>query len=111
MAKPVDLFDRDKLLQSANTSLNSKVVSQHSSELSPIAVDAVLKVIDTNRESNVNLKDIKVIKKLGGTVDDTELVEGLVFGVEHVLGVVEHHQACRPALAHLRFVGPQSPRS
>merc|ERR1711981_1450614 len=46
IAKPVDLGDKDKLLQSANTSLNSKVVSQHSSELSPIAVDAVLKVID-----------------------------------------------------------------
>ncbi len=45
MAQPVDLSDREKLLQSANTSLNSKVVSQNSnSELSPIAVDAVLKV-------------------------------------------------------------------
>merc|ERR1712180_436538 len=79
MANPVDLSDRDKLLQSANTSLNSKVVSQHSSELSPIAVDAVLKVVDPERDSNVNLKDIKVIQKLGGTVDDTEMVNGLVF--------------------------------
>merc|ERR1711953_798173 len=26
-----------------------------------------------------NLKDIKIIKKLGGTVDDTELVDGMVF--------------------------------
>merc|ERR1719429_540588 len=79
MAQPVDLGDRDKLLQSANTSLNSKVVSQHSSELSPIAVDAVLKVIDPAKANNVNLKDIKVIQKLGGTVDDTEMVNGLVF--------------------------------
>merc|ERR1719277_521739 len=79
IAKPVELGDRDKLLQSANTSLNSKVVSQHSSELSPIAVDAVLKVVDPERDSNVNLKDIKVIQKLGGTVDDTEMVNGLVF--------------------------------
>ena len=79
IAKPVDLGDRDKLLQSANTSLNSKIVSQHSSELSPIAVDAVLKVIDPDRDNNVNLKDIKVIQKLGGTVDDTEMVNGLVF--------------------------------
>ena len=79
MAIPVDLSDRDKLLQSANTSLNSKVVSQHSTELSPIAVDAVLKVIDPAKTDTVNLNDIKVIKKLGGTVDDTELIEGLVF--------------------------------
>lgn len=53
-------------------------MSQHSSELSPIAVDAVLKVIDPAKDSNVNLKDIKIIKKLGGTVDDTELIDGLV---------------------------------
>lgn len=26
-----------------------------------------------------NLQDIKVIKKLGGTVEDTELIDGLVF--------------------------------
>ena len=51
MAQPVDLADRDKLLQSANTSLNSKVVSQHSSELSPIAVDAVLKVSIINQSA------------------------------------------------------------
>merc|ERR1712066_629850 len=79
IAKPVDLGDKEKLLQSANTSLNSKVVSQHSSELSPIAVEAVLKVVDPERDDTVNLKDIKVIQKLGGTVDDTEMVNGLVF--------------------------------
>ena len=58
------------IFQSANTSLNSKVVSQgSSSELSPIAVDAVLKVL-TNpaTDTNVQLSDIKIIKKLGGTV-------------------------------------------
>merc|ERR1712214_6508 len=79
MATPVDLTDRESLLKAANTSLNSKVVSQNSAELSPIAVDAVLKVIDPARENNVNLKDIKIIKKLGGAVDDTELVDGMVF--------------------------------
>jgi T-complex protein 1 subunit delta len=75
---PVKLTDRQSLLQSASTSLNSKVVSQHSSLLSPIAVDAVLKVIDPLVATNVDLRDIKLIKKLGGTVDDTELIEGLV---------------------------------
>ena len=79
MATPLDLTDRESLLKAANTSLNSKVVSQNSAELSPIAVDAVLKVIDPARENNVNLKDIKIIKKLGGTVDATELVDGMVF--------------------------------
>merc|ERR1719157_140688 len=43
---PVVLTNRDQLLQSASTSLNSKVVSQNAELLAPIAVDAVLKVID-----------------------------------------------------------------
>lgn len=78
MSIPVKLTDRTSLLQSASTSLNSKVVSQHSSLLSPIAVDAVMKVIDPATAVNVDLKDIRLIKKLGGTIDDTELIEGLV---------------------------------
>jgi T-complex protein 1 subunit delta len=75
---PVKLTDRQSLLQSASTSLNSKVVSQHSSLLSPIAVDAVLKVIDPLTAINVDLRDIRLVKKVGGTVDDTELIDGLV---------------------------------
>lgn len=78
VAVPVDLTDRDQLLQAASTSLNSKVVSENSELLAPIAVDAVLKVIDPKTATNVDLNDIKLVKKLGGTADDTEMVNGLV---------------------------------
>eukprot|EP01098_Paradermamoeba_levis_P014642 TRINITY_DN707_c0_g1_i2.p1 TRINITY_DN707_c0_g1~~TRINITY_DN707_c0_g1_i2.p1 ORF type:complete len:555 (-),score=128.96 TRINITY_DN707_c0_g1_i2:81-1526(-) len=78
-ATPLDLGDRESLLKSASTSLNSKVVSQNSAQLAPLAVDAVLRVIDPKTALNVNLKDIKIVKKLGGTIDDTQLVDGLVF--------------------------------
>jgi len=44
-----------------------------------MAVDAVLKIIDHDNGDIVDLKDIYVCKKLGGTVDDSELVDGLVF--------------------------------
>jgi len=40
MAIPVELNDRESLLKSAVTSLNSKVVSQNANLLAPIAVDA-----------------------------------------------------------------------
>lgn len=79
MSTPLELSDRESLLKSATTSLNSKVVSQYSSMLSPLCVDAVLKVIDPAKDTNVDLRDIKIIKKLGGTVEDTELIDGLVF--------------------------------
>lgn len=79
MAIPVELADRDTLIKAASTSLNSKVVSQYSSLLAPIAVDCVLRVQDPARPESVDLRDVQVVKRLGGTVDDTEVVEGLVF--------------------------------
>jgi len=78
ISMPVDLNNREQLLQCASTSLNSKVVAQNSDKLTPIAVDAVLKVIDPATATNVDLNDIKLVKKLGGTADDAELVDGLV---------------------------------
>jgi len=78
MSIPVDLSNREQLLQSASTSLNSKVVSQNAEQLAPIAVDAVLKVIDPLDTTNVDLNNIRLVKKLGATCDETEMVDGLV---------------------------------
>jgi len=41
-------------------------------------VDSVLRVVDTTTATNVDLKDVRIVKKVGGTIDDTELVDGLV---------------------------------
>lgn len=78
MSTPVALTDRQSLLQAASTSLSSKIVSQYSSLLGPMAVDAVLKVINPATAENVDLNNIRIVKKVGGTIDDTELVDGLV---------------------------------
>lgn len=86
MSKPVELTDRESLVKSASTALNSKVVSQQSSTLAPLAVDAVLKVTEPGHEDRVDLKNIKVIRSLGGTIEDTELINGLVF-TERTSGV------------------------
>jgi len=79
IALPVSLSDQEQLIRSAVTSLNSKVVSENSKLLAPIAVDAVLRIMDEKSDKTVDLNNIRVVKKLGGTVEDTELVEGLVF--------------------------------
>ncbi|KAI5808143.1 hypothetical protein DFH27DRAFT_544641 [Peziza echinospora] len=78
MSTPVKLTDRQSLLQAASTSLSSKIVSQHSSLLGPIAVDSVMRIINPATAENVDLHNIRIVKKVGGTIDDTELVEGLV---------------------------------
>lgn len=44
-----------------------------------MAVDAVLKIINKETDDNVDLKDILISKKLGETIDESELIDGLVF--------------------------------
>jgi T-complex protein 1 subunit delta len=78
MSHPVSLTDTATLLQAATTSLGSKIVSQHSGLLAPMAVNAVTKTIDIKTAQNVDLKNIRIVKKVGGTIEDSEMVEGLV---------------------------------
>jgi T-complex protein 1 subunit delta len=79
MSIPVEITSTETLVECVNTSLSSKVLSSSAELFSPLAVKAVMKVIDPKTATNVDLKDIRIVKKLGGTIDDTELVEGLVF--------------------------------
>ena len=79
MGVPVDLNDRETLINNCVTCLSSKVVSANSDVLAPMAVDSVLKIIDKDVDDNVDLRNIRVAMKLGGTVDDSELIDGLVF--------------------------------
>jgi len=68
--------EREVLIDSAKTSLSSKLASQWSDTLAPLAVDAVLRIHD---KSHVDLRDIKVVQRVGGVIDDSELVDGIVF--------------------------------
>lgn len=77
MSTKISLDDREALIRAASTSLSSKIVSQHSHLLGPLAVDSVLKITSPD-SSNVDLNDIRLIKKVGSTIDDTQLVDGVV---------------------------------
>lgn len=79
VAIPIDLNDRESLIKSAVTSLNSKVVSENANLLAPLAVDAVLRILNGPNDTSVDLRNVRVVKKLGGTIEDTELIQGLVF--------------------------------
>uniref|UniRef100_A0A7S2ZJ76 T-complex protein 1 subunit delta n=1 Tax=Rhodosorus marinus TaxID=101924 RepID=A0A7S2ZJ76_9RHOD len=77
MSSPVDLENREELVRAASTSLNSKVVAQHASLLAPLSVDAVLSIAGDERQG-ADLRNIRIVKKLAGTVDETELIPGLL---------------------------------
>ncbi|KAG5439796.1 hypothetical protein PCANB_000078 [Pneumocystis canis] len=95
-SKKIDLSDKNTLIRVAATSLNSKIVSQYSTLLAPIAVDAIMKIINPAYPNNVDLRDIRIVKKIGGTIDDTELVDGLVLSqsvLKSVNGLVRMEKA------------------
>jgi T-complex protein 1 subunit delta len=78
IAVPVDLSNKEELIKSAVTSLNSKVVNVSSDVLAPLAVNAVMAVIDPATATNVDLTQVRVVSALGGTIEDAELIPGLV---------------------------------
>ncbi|KAG9121992.1 T-complex protein 1 subunit epsilon [Ceratobasidium sp. 392] len=67
----------ENLLKTAMTSLGSKIVSKAHQKFAQIAVDAVLSVADLQRR-DVDFELIKVDGKLGGALEDTALVQGVV---------------------------------
>jgi T-complex protein 1 subunit delta len=111
MAIPADLSSRENLVKAAITSLNSKVVSVNSQLLAPLAVDAVLRIHDPSTgDMNVDLTDIKLVKKLGGTIGDTEMVDGLVFdqGVTHTAGGPSKVQGAKICLIQFCLSAPKT---
>jgi thermosome len=82
----VDPTDRQVLGKIARTSMASKLVSVNSEPLSKIVVDAVVAVSEKARDNNlkVDVDNIKVEKKAGGSIEDTKLIQGIVLDKEVV---------------------------
>jgi len=67
----------EELFKVAKTSLGSKIVSKAHDQFANIAVDAVLSVADLERK-DVDFELIKVDGKVGGALEDTLLVKGVI---------------------------------
>ncbi|KAA8613883.1 GroL Chaperonin GroEL [Pyrenophora tritici-repentis] len=67
----------EELFRVAKTSLGSKIVSKAHDQFANIAVDAVLSVADLERK-DVDFELIKVDGKVGGSLEDTLLVKGVI---------------------------------
>ena len=81
----VESKDKEVLEKIANTSMQTKLVSIEATDLAKLVVDAVLKVIEEkNGKFKVNLDNIKIEKKAGGSISDSELVSGIILDKEIV---------------------------
>ena len=87
IAVKVDIADKDMLLKITRTSMDSKLVSDDSPVLAQIVVDATKQVAEkADGIYKVDLDDIKVEKKAGGSMRDTKLIKGMVLDKEVVHG-------------------------
>lgn len=71
----------EPLINTAMTSLGSKIVNRCHRKLADIAVNAVLAVADMEYK-DVNLDLIKMEGKVGGTLEDSTLIRGIVLDKE-----------------------------
>uniref|UniRef100_A0A182NU32 T-complex protein 1 subunit epsilon n=1 Tax=Anopheles dirus TaxID=7168 RepID=A0A182NU32_9DIPT len=74
---PVSRENKEPLIQVAMTTLGSKIVNKCHRQMAEIAVDAVLTVADLEKK-DVNFELIKLECKVGGRMEDTCLVKGVV---------------------------------
>jgi len=85
LAKTVKPDDRESLIKIAKTSMQSKLVSEDSAPLSKLVVDSILKIVEKDGDKHsVDLDNLKVEKKSGGSIDDTALINGIVLDKEIV---------------------------
>jgi len=90
IAEKIDPQDKEYLKKIAITSMSSKLTSTNSPELSNIVINAVLSILEKsdayNKKFKIDVDNIKVEKKPGGSIGDTKLINGIVLDKEVVHG-------------------------
>ncbi|MFL6362850.1 MAG: thermosome subunit beta [Nitrososphaeraceae archaeon] len=87
IAQKIDPTEKEQLSRIAKTSMQTKLVSKEAGELAQIAVNAISQVSEkTDSGYRVDIDDVKVDKKAGGSLHETKLIKGIVLDKEVVHG-------------------------
>jgi thermosome len=87
IADTISANDKTILNKVAKTSMQTKLVRKDSDQLADIIVKAVLAIAEKEDEKyNVDIDDIKVEKKAGGSIKDSVIIQGIVLDKEIVHG-------------------------
>ncbi len=100
IAENVTIEDRENLLKIAKTAMTGKSSEKASDHLARLAVDGVKTVAETiNGNLEIDIDNIKIEKKQGGSAEDTELIKGIIIDKEVVHpGMPKHLKDARIAL-------------
>ena len=85
IAQQITPNDKPILLKIAKTALQTKMVRKESDQLSDLVVKSVLAVAQKEGDNfTVDIDDIKVEKKAGGSIPDSSIIQGIVLDKEVV---------------------------
>ncbi|MFZ7138348.1 MAG: thermosome subunit beta [archaeon] len=85
ISQTVDLNDKEALKKVAKTAMGSKAVGVAKEHFANIAVDAVNQIAEKQGDKwVVNLDNIQIVKKAGKSLQDTQLMKGLIVDKEIV---------------------------
>ncbi len=85
VAVKVEPKDRETLLKIAKTAMMSKSISGSKELMAQVSVDSVSNVAEkVNGKWQVDMDNIQVTKKHGGSMDDTQLIPGIIVDKEPV---------------------------
>ena len=81
-AEEISENDKQTLVKIARTSMNGRGTESGIGYLATLGVDSILKIME--RGEDVDVDDIKLEKKAGGSLDDSSLIDGIVLDKERV---------------------------
>ncbi|MCU0860031.1 MAG: TCP-1/cpn60 chaperonin family protein [Thermoplasmata archaeon] len=86
VAMKVDPSDKNALLDIARTAMISKSVASSRDLLAEVAAKAVLAVAEKKADGSWSVDDdnIQIVKKQGGSMDDTKMISGIIVDKEAV---------------------------
>jgi len=85
LAITIDPYNREKLIRIADTAMTGKAIESVKDKLNGIAVDAVMTIAKKDGDRIIADEDDVLIKKQAGeTMDDAELVRGVVLDKKRV---------------------------
>ena len=86
ISKKVTINDTKLLKQIAETSMNSKQISSSKDFFSTLVVDAVKTIMEKDEEGKytADLNNIQTVKKTGASMEESQLVKGLIIDKEPV---------------------------
>lgn len=85
IAKKIDINDKDTLEKIARTSMLTKLVAVEAADLAKMVVEGVLSIMEKKDEGfKVSINNIKVERKTGGSISDSQMINGIVLDKEVV---------------------------